>query len=197
MPTSLPGFQDPVHDAQRGFRQVLIALSRPGLPQAIAAELTPPPGLMPATAALCLTLIDLEVTVWLQPALGAAVQDWLLFHTGCRFVARPGKSDFAVIGDRLSCPSLADFNPGTSEYPEASTTVLMQVPSLQGGDPMQLHGPGIQDRLAIAPQVAPDFWSQWQQNVVGYPLGVDVILASDRTVIGLPRTARPLDAPVP
>lgn len=190
MPTTLPGFADPVHDAQHSFRQILGALARPGLVQAVVAEVPTPLGLTMATAAACLTLLDLEVIVWLPPGLDPSVRQWLVFHTGCRFTDQPGEADFAIVTAPTQGLDLAAFNPGTSEYPEASTTVLLQVPDLTNGEPVQLQGPGIRGQIEIAPQVLPSFWPQWQRNTAGYPLGVDVILTGDRALMGLPRTAR-------
>ena len=195
MSTKLPGFQDAVHDAQQSFRRILEALSQPGTMQTITAEIVPPQSLMPASAVICLTLFDLEVTVWLQSSLDGDAYHWLLFHTGCHFVSHPGEAHFALINDSKQCPNLADFHQGTAEYPEASTTVLIQVPSLTAGNTVQLHGPGINEQVQISPQVPAHFWPQWQQNVAAYPLGVDVVLICNRQLLGLPRTTQ-IQAPM-
>lgn len=192
----LPGFQDTVHDAQRSFRNILAGFSRPGQVQPVAVDLSPPPGLMVATAATGLTLLDLEVTIWLPEALPQASRDWLLFHTGVRVTADRAAADFALVHDMNHCPDLADFWVGTPEYPEASTTLLLQVPSLTAGESVSLQGPGIQGEIAIAPQVPPRFWCQWSHNQGQYPLGIDVLLLCDRQLMGLPRTAR-LQHPMP
>lgn len=187
--TTLPGWRDRVHDAQQTFRMLLDALANPGLPQAIAVPLTPPLGLLPTTAAACLTLLDLDTRVWLQPGLDAAVADWLLFHTGCRFTPSSDEADFAVIWDLASCPLLEAFHWGSPEYPEASTTLLIQIAQFSQGVPMQLSGPGIPDRRSIDPPLPDTFWQQWQRNHQAYPQGVDVFLFSPQQVMGLPRSS--------
>jgi alpha-D-ribose 1-methylphosphonate 5-triphosphate synthase subunit PhnH len=186
-----PGFGDRVHDAQQTFRTLLDALAQPGQVRTLTAAITPPQGLTPACAAACLTLLDLETQVWLQPGLHESVTSWLLFHTGCRLTPYPQASNFAVIWDLTRLPDLDAFNWGTAECPETSTTVLIQTEQLSQGIPIVLKGPGILQECAIAPQLPEQFWRQWQRNCQSYPLGIDVFLFAQHRVMGLPRTAKP------
>jgi len=188
MAISLPGFQDIVHEAQTTFRTLLEALAHPGRACTIPISITPPEGMSPACAAACLTLLDLEAQVWLQP--GLEMEPWLRFHTGCRFTIDPQQAMFAVIWDVNGLPNLQAFNSGTAEYPEASTTLLIQVESLIDGEPVVLQGPGILGECEIAPQLPPHFWQQWISNHQAYPLGVDVFLFDHTQVMGLPRTTQ-------
>jgi len=190
MPTTqLPGFQDPVHEAQQTFRALLDALARPGMAQTTAA-VTPPAGLTSGCAAACLTLLDLETVVWLQPEISAPAKSWLLFHTGCRFTEQPQSADFALISTIATMPPLDQFNWGTAAYPEASTSLLVQLPSLQGPQAVTLSGPGILASITIQTPLSQDFWHQWQEMVDAYPLGLDAWCFADQQVLGLPRTAR-------
>lgn len=187
--TQLPGFKDPVHDAQQTFRSLLDALARPGIQQT-TASLTPLEGLNPGCAAACLTLLDLETTVWLQPGISESVRSWLLFHTGCRLAAQPQTADFAVVDRIETMPRLEEFNWGAAAYPEASTSLLIQLPALQGTESATLQGPGILDTITLQTPLPADFWQQWQAMTTNYPLGLDVWCFADRQVLGLPRTAR-------
>ncbi len=189
MITQLPGFQGAVHDGQRTFRALLNALARPGLVQTTAV-LTPPEGLVPSCAAATLTLLDLETTLWLQVGIPEAVRSWLLFHTGCRFTPDPHRADFALITDLATAPALTEFNFGNAEYPEASTTLLMQLPTLAGGAPVSLQGPGIQGAITVDLPVGDEFWLQWQAMGDRYPLGIDAWCFAGEQVVGLPRTSR-------
>ncbi|MFE4108606.1 phosphonate C-P lyase system protein PhnH [Almyronema epifaneia] len=189
MITQLPGFLDPVHAAQQTFRALLNALAQPGQRQTTAL-LTPPPGLVPSCAAACLTLLDLETTVWLQPGLSEAVRAWLLFHTGCRFTDHSLAADFALIGDVATAPALQDFSWGTPEYPEASTTLLIQLATLTGGSPLTLQGPGISETVTVSAALPARFWQQWSLMTANYPLGLDCWCFADTQVLGLPRTAQ-------
>ncbi|NER80937.1 MAG: phosphonate C-P lyase system protein PhnH, partial [Leptolyngbya sp. SIO1D8] len=185
MLTTLPGFENPVHDAQRTFRALLDALARPGIPQAIA-PLTPPSGLLPSCAAACLTLLDLETTVWLQPDTSEDIRSWLLFHTGCQLTRDPQTADFAVIADITTAPGLNDFYQGSPEYPEASTSLLIQLSALHGGQPVTLQGPGILQTIAVDLPMPSNFWQQWQSMTTGYPLGLDIWCFDQTQVMGLP-----------
>ncbi|MBW4486042.1 MAG: phosphonate C-P lyase system protein PhnH [Tildeniella torsiva UHER 1998/13D] len=187
--TQLPGFKDPVHDAQKTFRALLDALARPGIQQT-TASLTPPEGLKPSCAAACLTLLDLETTVWLQPSISGSARSWLLFHTGCRFTADSQTADFAVIDQIEIMPRLDEFNWGTAAYPEASTSLLIQLPALEGTGSAVLQGPGILDTIALQTPLRTPFWQQWQAMTENYPLGLDAWCFADRQVLGLPRTAQ-------
>lgn len=188
--TQLPGFLDPVHDAQRTFRALLEALSRPGLRQT-TATLAPPSELVPSCAAATLTLFDLETKVWLQPGLSQAVRGWLLFHTGCVLTDSLPTADFAVIWDVAAMPHLPSFNWGSPAYPELSTSLLLQLDGWTGGPVVHLHGPGIDQRVDVDLPLSPTFWQQWQAMNLSYPLGLDGWCFNAQQVIGLPRTTCP------
>lgn len=181
------GFADPVHDAQRAFRGALDALSRPGWPVEIGQPIAGLP-LGAAMAHLLLAMTDLDTPVWWQDG---DSHPWLRFHTGATVAAQPQEASFAVVAQPAQMPALQAFAQGSLASPEFSTTLLMEVPSLDGGPALQWHGPGIRDvqRVQVAGLPA-DFWMQWQANHAGFPQGVDVIFTCGGRVIGLPRTTR-------
>jgi alpha-D-ribose 1-methylphosphonate 5-triphosphate synthase subunit PhnH len=185
--TQLPGFFDSVQDAQTTFRSLLNALAHPGESHPITARLTPPKGLHSACAAACLTLFDIDTLIWLQPGLSPEAENWLQFHTGCRFTSDPVQAQFAVVWQTDLLPDLMTFNWGTAEYPESSTTLLIQIGRAVGKQ-VTVQGPGILGERSIAPDLPAQFWTQWQVNVKAYPLGIDVFLCSATEIIGLPRT---------
>lgn len=184
-----PGFGDPVLDAQSSFRAILDGLARPGRPQHTGGGLAPPAGLMPASYAIALTMFDAETPVWLSPALRTmAVTASLRFHCGSPLTQDPGRAAFALIAAGGDAP-LDGFARGEDRYPDRSTTLIWQVPDLDRGSPVRLAGPGIAGSVMIHPSCLPSgFWNQWAANHALYPLGVDLILVSADTVIGLPRS---------
>ncbi|MCZ2201025.1 phosphonate C-P lyase system protein PhnH [Cylindrospermopsis raciborskii] len=188
--TEIPGFSDPVHDAQQAFRALLCADAQPGRSEKIPVQLQVPQGLTPACGAACLVLLDLDIKLWIQPLFSSSVKNWLLFHTGCQLTLDPQQADFALIQDLVSMTELSVFNPGTAEKPEDSTTLLIQVASFNGGKPITLTGPGNLSPKTIAPSIPSTFWEFWEQNYPLYPRGIDVFLFTEDSVMGLPRTAK-------
>jgi alpha-D-ribose 1-methylphosphonate 5-triphosphate synthase subunit PhnH len=185
------GFTDAVLDSQGAFRRILDALSHPGRIERLGGTLTPPPGLLPAAAALLLTLADYETPLWLAPSLGAPVADWLRFHTAAPVVQNPAEVRFAVLTCAPDEPGLGDYAAGDDLYPDRSATVIVQCAGLECGRPVTLAGPGILETCAIAPAgLPPDFWHQLARNNRLYPRGVDVVLAAGDGIIGLPRSLR-------
>ncbi|WP_353182033.1 phosphonate C-P lyase system protein PhnH [Bosea sp. (in: a-proteobacteria)] len=187
-----PGFADPVFQSQAAFRALLAALSEPGMLQGVAADIAPPEGLAAATATALLALADYETPVWLPESLrdGAAAA-WLRFHCGVALVDEPARAAFAVLDGAAGEPKLSDFNPGTDQFPDRSTTVIAQVADLEGGAALNLTGPGIPGARSIAPRgLRPGFTDELRENGALYPLGVDVVLTHGDRLIGLPRSTR-------
>lgn len=190
-PTRYPGFSNITFDAQHTFRSLLHALSHPGCLTDIGVQLGHPEELHPACAAACLTLLDIDTQVWVQPDFSSAVKDWLVFHAGCQFVDNSQEADFALVKQGQSLPSLTQFSWGTPEIPEQSTTVLVQTDGFDTGESVVIQGPGIQTQQRVSFGELPDrFWLDWQDNSHSYPLGIDMLWFCDRAVIGLPRTSR-------
>lgn len=184
------GFIDPVHEAQHTFRALMDALAQPGKPQILKTHLTSWEKLSPACAASCLTLMDLDTRVWLDPTVEDLVKQWLVFHSGCQITVAVEEALFAVITNIEELPPLKQCFWGTAEDPERSATLLVQLPALTGGPIVELQGPGIPEKRAIAPRLPADFWPQWDENYAAYPRGVDVFFYCDRTIMGLPRTTK-------
>ena len=218
------GFADPSLDAQRCFRAVLEAMSRPGRVQHLDAGLAEPPApLGVAAGAVLLTLADADTPVWIDDA-AAPAADWLRFHAGCPLVAAPGEAQFALACGAM--PALDALAQGTEEAPQDSATLVLQVASLvqgtspqvaslvQGTSPqvaslvqgtslqvasraaLRLTGPGIETAHMLQVEgLPPGFVAAWARNAALFPRGVDVILCAGATLAALPRTLRIEECP--
>jgi alpha-D-ribose 1-methylphosphonate 5-triphosphate synthase subunit PhnH len=183
------GFADPVHDSQHAFRRVLEAFSRPGRRFTVGKPVS---GLAlgAAMAHLLLALTDDDTAVWWQQCDGAAA-DWLRFHTGATLASTSEAAAFAVLASAAAMPPLASFAAGSLEAPERSTTLLVEVPSLEGGPAVEWRGPGIAEMQLVRISGLPEnFWTQWQVNHASFPQGIDIVFTSANAALGLPRTTR-------
>lgn len=192
----LPAWDDPVAGAQAAFRCVLAALAEPGAAQAMPAAVDGPAPMTPAMTALCLALLDHETPVWLDAAMATpAVRAFLRFHCGCAVVDAPSSAAFALIAGVPDAAALDRFCAGTPAYPDRSTTLLWQVPALNGGPARMLAGPGIRTRQPFSVAGLPDdFPAAWQDNAARFPLGADIVFCCGDRLLGLPRTTRLEDA---
>jgi len=186
------GFADPVFDAQITFRALLDAMARPGTVAGIGVDLVAPAPLSPAATAVALTLFDHDTPVWLDEAAAAAdLRQFLAFHCGAPLAKTPAEAAFALVASAPAMPALDRFNPGTDAYPDGSTTLVIDLPSLHDGPAVTLRGPGIADRAELAPTGLPDgFWDWMAVNRSIFPLGVDIVLACGDRLACLPRTTR-------
>lgn len=188
--TQIKGFDDPVFDSQQVFRVVLDALSQPGRVWNMPFTHDSKTGLASATAEIFLCILDQSTTLWLDPSFDTEViAAFLRFHTGCAVTRDPQAASFAVLAHPNQPEALASFNLGTPEYPDRSTTLIVQVDGLIEGAGVRLRGPGIEAerRLEIL-GAGPAFWAAVQTNNALYPLGVDFVLVSNDQVAGLPRS---------
>lgn len=185
-----PGFADPTIDSQAAFRRVMDAVARPGTIQDLSSAPAAQAGLDRAAGAVALTLFDFETPVWLDPIFrGGPVEDWIRFHCGCPLTEKPDEAAFALIADLANCPPLAAFNPGDAKYPDRSTTLVVQVPALVGGQGVCLSGPGIKERAALAPTGLPEeFWAQVLVNNARFQFGVDILFVAGGLLTALPRS---------
>ncbi|MER9944466.1 phosphonate C-P lyase system protein PhnH [Mesorhizobium sp. M0092] len=187
------GFADPVFNAQTVFRAVMDAMARPGSVQPLPALAHPPAPLSAIAGAIALALCDNDTPLWLDPALqgSAAVKSWLGFHTGAPLANTPADAHFALIATPAEMMALDGFSQGTQDYPDRSTTLILEVGDLVSGAPLLLEGPGIEKTATIAPAQMPrHFVEQWKQNNQRFPRGVDIILATSDAIACLPRTTR-------
>jgi|ERR1700722_5059882 len=187
------GFADPVFAAQSTFRAVLDAMARPGSVQPIDAALSPPSPLARGAAAIALTLADHDTPVWLGADFAANddVAAWLRFHCGCEIVADASRAAFAFTSGAAAVPDFAAFNLGTADYPDRSTTLILQVEKLQPGAGLTLTGPGIRERSRLlADPLPPDIVARLAANRALFPRGIDLLLATDAAVAALPRSIR-------
>lgn len=184
------GFADPVFQSQTAFRAILAALSEPGTIQSLDADIETPEGLHRASAVTLLTLADYETPVWLDSAgQKGAAGGWLRFHAACPLTPEPVDAAFAVLSGAAAEPKLAAFSPGNDLFPDRSTTLLIECEALDGGEGVELSGPGIPETRRIAPQgLRAGFWSEVAANNALYPLGVDLLLVAGNRIMGLPRS---------
>jgi alpha-D-ribose 1-methylphosphonate 5-triphosphate synthase subunit PhnH len=187
------GFADKVLSAQSTFRSVMDAMAWPGSIQRIASTAGTPVGMMRGAAAIALTLFDHDTPVWLDGRMSATadVAKWLKFHTSAPVVADSSIASFALVGDPQSLPALDRFAFGSNEYPDRSTTLVLQVESLTDGPVVELQGPGIDGSAVLRASIQPrDLFERLSINVALFPRGIDVVLVHDDSIVAIPRTTR-------
>ena len=177
--------------SQAAFRALMDCLSRPGEIRTLDGVGAPAP-MAPATAALVRSVADYESPIWLDPAFSAApaIAEWIRFHTGAPVVASPDKAAFALVADALALPGFMQFAQGTEEYPDRSTTVIVQVDRF-AGETLTLQGPGIKTTRAFAAEPLPSGFAQrLRDNCEMFPRGVDLVLVAGHEIAALPRSVR-------
>ncbi|MCK1544966.1 phosphonate C-P lyase system protein PhnH [Bradyrhizobium sp. 147] len=188
-----PGFADRVLSAQSTFRSVMDAMARPGSVQRIVPTAGAPHTMMRGTAAIALTLFDHDTPLWLDARMAenSDVMKWLKFHTGAPVVQDTSIASFALISDGAALPPLESFALGTNEYPDRSTTLILQVDSLGSGRSLELRGPGIDSATTLQASIKPfDLFERLRFNEALFPRGLDVVLVADDAVVAIPRTTR-------
>lgn len=185
----LPAWDDSVRASQATFRCLLDALAEPGTVRTLPVEVAGPAPLHDATTALCLTLLDFDTPVWRDAATGTvSVASYLRFHCGCPLTDDAAWAAFALVGNAADV-DLSSFARGSMEYPDRSTTLFIQVPSLDDGPERTLSGPGIPGTRSLRVAGLPaGFAAQWRDNTAAFPLGVDVVFCCRGQIVGMPRT---------
>lgn len=194
------GFNNPVEDSQRVFRDALQALSHPGDVVALIPHAEIPEKAQPSAAALLLALLDADSSLWLSPTISASdAAHWIVFHTNCTLVEHPAHADFAWLHSIDEMPALTAFNQGSDEYPELSTTCLLNLNDFDDqanfAQSLALQGPGISGTSQLClkslsvSQIA-NFVGQWCSNNQQFPKGVDFFLCGTNQIAGLPRTTK-------
>ena len=109
-------------------------------------------------------------------------RDWITFHCGAPFVTA-GLAHFAY-GTWDALP-LDGFALGSSEYPDRSATLIVELPELTNSGAV-LRGPGIKDQAHLSlPDVA-----MFQRNAALFPRGLDFIFTCGDRLAALPRSTR-------
>lgn len=177
------GFQDAPRQAAYAFRAAMECMARPGRIEAVTGGQGPAP-LSVAASVLVLTLCDPETPVHLAGEWDTqAARGWITFHTGAPLVG-PGDAMF-VIGGWDDLMPLDRFAVGTSEYPDRSATLILEMPELEAKG-ATLMGPGIKERAELSlPDLGP-----FQSNRALFPLGLDFYFTCGDRLAALPRSTR-------
>jgi alpha-D-ribose 1-methylphosphonate 5-triphosphate synthase subunit PhnH len=174
----------------RNFRAVLNALSRPGNQQTLPLAINPPTPLLGVAASVAVTLCDYQSPLWLAQSLNTSeVRKFLRFQTGASIVTDKAASSFAFMGIADACEDLEGFALGTHEYPDRSTTLVVQCDDFESGLKVELSGPGLKVPTTCSVAGATEkFWRAQQENSKRFPLGWDVLFVTQDQVMGLPRS---------
>ena len=121
------GFATPPVDAAHAFRAIMTAMAQPGTIVTLAGAV-PPAQVSVAAGVALLTLCDPETPLFLGAAQdNPGFRDWITFHCGAPFVTA-GLAHFAY-GTWDALP-LDGFALGSSEYPDRSATLIVELPEL-------------------------------------------------------------------
>jgi alpha-D-ribose 1-methylphosphonate 5-triphosphate synthase subunit PhnH len=186
-------FPHSVLSAQSTFRAILDATARPGSVQSFSGVAEAPSPLSPGAAAIALALCDHDTPVWIDSKLSASapVREWLRFYCGCPIAQNPREAAFAFAADPGALPPFEAFNLGTADYPDRSTTVVLQMQSFDIGPRLTLTGPGIRDRATFRADPLPaDIAARLRSNRELFPRGIDLMLVTHQAVAALPRSVQ-------
>lgn len=184
----LTGFAQPIEQSQQAFRLILKALSEPG--HIVTLPDSPIWGaLNAASTAALLTLADQETPIQLCLALKSEqVLTNIRFHSGAPLANNAEEVCFALFDAQLQAADLQALPHGSEISPEFSTTVMIQLDSLDQGSALRLTGPGIEQQRVISPSLPPVLLDYLINRPQRFPLGLDFLLTCGERLLALPRT---------
>jgi alpha-D-ribose 1-methylphosphonate 5-triphosphate synthase subunit PhnH len=166
-------------------------MARPGDVKHVAGVHAPSP-LMPASAVVLRSLADYETPVWLDRVCAGnpAIAEWIRFQTSAPIIPDASAASLAVVADADALPAFEAFAQGTDEYPDRSTTLIVQIGGFHSRT-FKLSGPGIRtERHVMIDGLPDDFVERWAENRALFPRGVDLILVAGAEIMALPRAVQ-------
>ena len=192
-----PSFENTERDSQIIFRQVLNSFSRPAVPFEISPRVkSSKTDSARVGTSLLLALMDTGSSLHLLlKEHDNNLADFLKFHTGCRIASGPEQANYIWVQSSERLPSLMECALGSAEFPEASSTLIIDVEGFKIDANSSNHspwtGPGINGELYIEIMGLNDqFWSDRKNIRPLFPCGVDVIFCSPTHIVSLPRSTR-------
>lgn len=199
------GFSDGAAQSQPIFAALMQAFAHPGRPYTLATDVVAPKPLLPAAAAIVLALCDFETPVFLDAAARTKeVLHYVRFFASCPITDKPHDAQFALITALEAMPALTSFALGTLDFPDQSTTLILQLGQEARGQEERAHdntpacrlvGPGIPDNAPVPLSLPlPDGFMDARAALKPlFPRGLDVIFVFGDTIIGLPRSTMVLE----
>lgn len=177
-----------VHFTQQTFRDIMNSFARPG-EQHTLSETMPMNGLYGATAAVLLTLVDGEVSVYAEDE---ALQKEIFAWTNTKRAAID-EADFIVLRAGSSAEQITAAieaaKIGTLVDPQKSATLIIE---LQGDKQSYIvTGPGIEHDDTLEASLHAQWIAARAKKNREFPLGIDIIcVTADDTIFSLPRTTK-------
>lgn len=182
--------------AQRAFRAIMDAFSRPGTLHQLPPDAVPEG--VPAVMIPLLTLADMMTPIAALPTPGQPTEDavGLAARLVVAPIAEPGSTRFALAFGEPDHEIFARLNRGSHWSPEAGAMLFQRVSGLgvstEAG--WSLTGPGIKpdEPVRLAVDGLSEEWLTVRAELVSdYPAGIDVVLVTDEgSIAALPRTTR-------
>lgn len=186
------GFQEPVLQAQIGFRALLKAMSEPStcVPLGLSQGLE---GISPASYDVLLSMCDSDTKLWISPSLDSEiVRQNLAFHCACPITEELHEADFALMLES-DIDGIKQLNNGTDRDPELSCTAIIQVANLQETQgkysATQWRGPGLEKPVNVVLDLPKTLW-EIREQCNHFPRGIDMVFCDQDHVMALPRSTQ-------
>jgi alpha-D-ribose 1-methylphosphonate 5-triphosphate synthase subunit PhnH len=188
-------FFDEVFDAQEQFRNILEAMSRPGLIQKINNfEFIPPVTIHKASAIIAFSLLNADVSFAVINDDQKITEAYIKLNTNAT-VATIDKADYIFINGNNSGDFLWDVKQGNLSYPEDSATVIIDVATIhlspnKNSVALICKGPGVAtENIVYISGLEITLLEKVKELNQEYPLGIDVMIVDvNNCLIGLPRS---------
>lgn len=172
---------DTIFDAQRHFRVLLDAMSRPGkISKLNDTDIHPPIGLNKASALIGFALLNADVKFWVDPALNEIIE-YIKLNTASDW-AVSSEADFIFGSKTNDLTAVFEAKTGSLLYPEAAATVIFQIHLLGENKfpesmDISLKGPGVKEKNTFfASGLSEQLLEMVQLKNIEFPLGIDLIL---------------------
>jgi len=192
--TLISGFENPVLDSLRNFRQLSDVLARPGK-VAELPKLIGPQGIYKTSFSILLTLLDTKSSVYLSEEYRVdSVMKNLAFHCNCSYDVSANKADFALVNGANPI-DVNQFNAGCARDPHQSTSLVIEIDAIAVSEEevfdtkFVLSGPGIQSQQTVSLKgLHASFVDYLTHRTHAFPTGLDMFFMTGDKVMAIPRT---------
>ena len=186
---------DEVFDAQKHFRVLLDAMSRPGkIGRLEGPEMDPPPGIHRASILSAFALLNADVSFFSFGDPEGEIAQYIQENTGAQ-CSDMETADYVFLRGVYPAESLFKVKKGSLQEPEESATVLVDLEriSVSGDDAdirLVLQGPGVEtEKIIFLKGVHAGLFGAIAEINDEFPMGIDLFVAdADQQVMGIPRS---------